>query len=232
MTARRDVLTAHLGHSFSDLSLLRRALTHASAGDAASSYERLEFLGDRVVGLVLAEILLTRFPDELEGDISRRHAKLVSREALADIAATIDLGDHMIVASGDARAGLRGNTAVLADTMEAVLGALYLDAGLAAAARFITAAWEPLIQADVAPPRDAKTSLQEWVQARAKALPRYHLVDRVGSDHEPLFRVAVQVPGADEIMGEGRSKRAAEQAAAGKMLDHLRTRARGCGENG
>ena len=218
MTARRDVLSAHLGHSFSDPSLLRRALTHASAGDAASSYERLEFLGDRVVGLVLAEILLTRFPDEPEGDISRRHAKLVSRQALADIAASIDLGDHMIVASGDARAGLRGNTAVLADTMEAV--------------RFITAAWEPLIQADVAPPRDAKTSLQEWVQARAKALPRYHLVDRVGSDHEPLFRVAVQVPGADEIMGEGRSKRAAEQAAAGKMLDHLRTRARGCGENG
>ena len=193
MTARRDVLSAHLGHSFADPSLLRRALTHASAGDAASSYERLEFLGDRVVGLVLAEILLTRFPDEPEGDISRRHAKLVSRQALADIAATIDLGDHMIVP---------------------------------------TAAWEPLIQADVAPPRDAKTSLQEWVQARAKALPRYHLVDRVGSDHEPLFRVAVQVPGADEIMGEGRSKRAAEQAAAGKMLDHLRTRARGCGENG
>ena len=103
MTARRDVLSTHLGHSFSDPSLLRRALTHASAGDAASSYERLEFLGDRVVGLVLAEILLTRFPDEPEGDISRRHAKLVSRQALADIAATIDLGDHMIVASGDAR---------------------------------------------------------------------------------------------------------------------------------
>ena len=168
MPARRDALGAHLGHQFSDESLLRRALTHASAGDAASIYERLEFLGDRVVGLVLAEILLARFPGEAEGDISRRHAKLVSRGALAEIAATIDLGDHMIVASGDARAGLRGNTAVLADTMEAVLGALYLDAGLAAAARFITAAWEPLIQADVAPPRDAKTSLQSWSKRAPK----------------------------------------------------------------
>ena len=121
--------------------------------------------------------------------------------------------------------------AVLADTMEAVLGALYLDAGLAAAARFIAAAWDPLIRADAAPPRDAKTSLQEWVQARAKALPRYRLIDRKGSDHEPLFRVAVHVPGADEITGEGRSKRTAEQAAAGKMLDHLRGQAKGRGEN-
>ena len=232
MTARGDALGARLGHHFSDENLLRRALTHASAGDAASSYERLEFLGDRVVGLVLAEILLARFPGEAEGDISRRHAKLVSRGALAEIAATIELGDHMIMASGEAQAGLRGNAAVLADTMEAVLGALYLDAGLAAAARFIAAAWDPLIRADAAPPRDAKTSLQEWVQARAKALPRYRLIDRKGSDHEPLFRVAVHVPGVDEMTGEGRSKRMAEQAAAGKMLDHLRTRARGCGENG
>ena len=104
MTARRDVLSAHLGHSFSDPSLLRRALTHASAGNAASSYERLEFLGDRVVGLVLAEILLTRFPDEPEGDISRRHAKLVSRQALADIAA-YDATQPANVAAGNVSRG-------------------------------------------------------------------------------------------------------------------------------
>ncbi|MGB1006572.1 MAG: ribonuclease III family protein, partial [Thalassobaculaceae bacterium] len=150
----------------------------------------------------------------------------------AEIAATIDLGDHMIMASGEAQSGLRRNAAVLADTMEAVLGALYLDAGLAAAARFIAAAWDPLIRADSAPPRDAKTSLQEWVQARTKELPRYRLIDRVGSDHEPLFRVAVRVPGADEITGEGRSKRTAEQAAAGKMLDYLNEQAKGRDENG
>ena len=138
VSAETDIaaLTARLGHGFDDLSELRRALTHASAGNTRSnSYERLEFLGDRVLGLIIAEELLRRFPREAEGDISRRHAKLVSRNSLVQVALDIDLGGFMILSSGEENSGLRQNPAVLADILEAVLGALYKAAGLDAARR-------------------------------------------------------------------------------------------------
>lgn len=215
-------LMARLGHHFEDPRELRRALTHASAGNTRrNSYERLEFLGDRVLGLVMAEELLRRFPGEAEGEISRRHAKLVSRQSLVKVATDIDLGNFMQLSSGEENSGLRRNAAVLADVLEAVLGALYKAAGLAAAEAFILAAWETLIQADAAPPRDAKTSLQEWAQGRGKALPKYRLLSRKGSDHAPIFVIAVMVEGVAEVSAEGGSKRVAEQAAATEMLRRL-----------
>lgn len=224
VSAETDIaaLTARLGHGFDDLSELRRALTHASAGNTRSnSYERLEFLGDRVLGLIIAEELLRRFPREAEGDISRRHAKLVSRKSLVQVALDIDLGGFMILSSGEENSGLRQNPAVLADILEAVLGALYKAAGLDAARGFVLHYWEALIQADASPPQDAKTSLQEWAQGRGKPLPSYRLLSRQGSDHAPIFVIAVMVDGVAEVSAEGGSKRAAEQAAAAEMLRRI-----------
>ncbi|MEZ5669548.1 MAG: GTPase Era [Alphaproteobacteria bacterium] len=171
-----------LGHEFDNAQLLADALTHVSlrASGEASPYQRLEFLGDRVLGVVVADMLYHRFPDEAEGALAKRHAALVRREALADVAALIDLGAHIRVAGPDANQDLLANPGVLADCCEAVIGALYLDGGLDAAGVFVSRYWEPLLEADPAPPRDPKTALQEWAQARGRPLPEYLEIERSG----------------------------------------------------
>ena len=223
--AAPEALAERLGHDFSDPDLLREALTHQSAvpgrGKASASYQRLEFLGDRVLGLVVAELLLARFPGEQEGDLARRLAALVRREALAVVANEIELGRHLILARAEIEAGEDSNPALLADSCEAVIGALYLDGGLEPARAFITRLWTPLLEAAPAPPQDAKTALQEWAQGRGLPLPRYVEVERRGPDHEPVFGVEVTVEGQTPARGEGRSKRLAEQAAAGALLRRL-----------
>ena len=218
-----DSLADILGHRFARTDLLREALTHPSVnpedrGPAPFGYERLEFLGDRVLGLVIAEWLLELFPDEPEGALARRHAALVRRETLAQTAGAMALGDYLLLSSGEAGGGGRDNEAILANACEAVIGALYLDGGLAAAQRFIRKAWAAAVARYEHPPRDPKTALQEWAQARSLPLPTYIPVSRVGPDHDPVFTVEVKVDGHPPATGSGSSKRGAERAAAAALL--------------
>lgn len=216
-------LSARLGHRFTNPRLLHEALTHTSAagqrGHGGSSYERLEFLGDRVLALVVADLLLQRFPRESEGALARRHAALVRRETLAEVARELGLGEFLVLARGEEETGGRDNPALLADVCEALIGALYLDGGLDTARRFIEPRWRPLIEADRKPPRDAKTALQEWAQGHGLPLPEYSEVERRGPPHDPEFTVQVAVEGHPPESGAGRSKRLAEQEAARRLLD-------------
>ena len=229
MGGRPDLLEEVLGHRFSRPDLLRQSLVHSSVTttrrDRVRSNERQEFLGDRVLALVAADLLYHRFPGEDEGAMARRHAALVRREALARVAEAIGLAQHIVMSEGEEETGGRENSALLADTCEAVIAALYLDGGLQAAAAFIRRQWQPLIDEAKAPPVDAKTALQEWAQARGLPLPAYREVAREGPPHAPVFSVAVSVEGLAPATATGASKRAAEQAAAEVLLDHA---GRGC----
>ena len=215
-----------LGHEFSRPELLREAMTHRSAihgrtrGKARDSNERMEFIGDRVLGLLIAEWLIERFPREQEGELGRRLARLVSQPVLAGVAEGIGLGEALSVSPGEARAGVRRRATVLADALEAALGALYLDGGIERARSFVRSAWNDAMSAQAEPPKDAKTALQEWVQARGMGLPQYDVVSRAGPPHSPEFVVTVS---AGEFSGTGTagSKRAAEQLAAEALLRML-----------
>lgn len=219
-------LETSLGHVFSDKSLLLDALTHPSlagvkGGRGVGTYERLEFLGDRVLGLIVAEMLYLTFPKEDEGALARRFAELVRRESIARISAAIGLGRHLRLAASEAGAGGRDNPALLADAGEAVIAALYLDGGLEAARRFVEPAWRPLMAEEISPPQDAKTALQEWAQGQGLALPAYTLLSTAGPAHEPRFEVEVRVERHGKATGSGRSKRTAEQAAAAAILARI-----------
>jgi len=218
-------LSERLGYHFRDRRRLLEAFTHASTG-GAFSYERLEFLGDRVIGLVVAEMLFRHFPKEAEGALARRHAELVRQDTLARVAGELKLADHLRLSPGEVEAGGRANPALLADACEALLGAIYLDGGLAPARLLIEQQWQPLLEAALQPPQDNKTALQEWAQGSGLPLPHYLEVSRTGSAHEPLFTVRVIVEGAEQAQGQGRSKRMAEQAAAGALLELLRAEGR------
>ena len=222
-----DSLAKALGHRFSAPDLLREALTHPSTGPqerggARFGYERLEFLGDRVLGLLVAEWLLDRFDDEAEGSLARRHTALVRREALAEMARSIDLGRHLILSAGEEESGGRENDAILADACEAVIAALYLDGGIDVARSFIRTAFADAIDLHESPPQDAKTALQEWAQARSLPLPSYRLLSRSGPDHRPEFEIEVSIPSHAPMTGIGASKRVAEREAAAKLLKSLR----------
>jgi ribonuclease-3 len=230
-----------IGHAFARPELLAEALTHPSAlppprqgrstgrrrpngvprGVPRGDYERLEFLGDRVLGLVIADLLWRRFEDEQEGPLTRRLTHLVRRDSLARVAAAIGLDRHLLLSPSEAAAGAARNPGILADVLEAVIAAIYLDGGLAAAALFIERFWDPLIHEMAAPPSDAKTALQEWAQARGLPLPAYELVATSGPDHAPHFTLAVRVAGQAEASATASSKRAAETAAAAALLERL-----------
>jgi ribonuclease-3 len=214
-----------LGHDFTRPDLLREALTHRSAlqgrGRRRGSNERLEFIGDRVLGLLMAEWLAERFPYEQEGDLGRRLAYLVSQPVLASVAEAVGLGADLAVAPGEARAGVKRRGTVLADALEAALGALYLDGGLEVARGFVRKAWGEPMAAQVDPPKDAKTTLQEWAQKRGRELPVYTVTNRFGPPHAPEFVVTVTV-GDAQGLGTAGSKRAAEQLAAEALLRELK----------
>jgi ribonuclease-3 len=219
-----DTFESVLGHRFSRPELLREALTHRSAlqgsGRARGSNERLEFVGDRVLGLVMAEWLAERFPREQEGDLGRRLAQLVSQPVLAAVAESIGLDNAIAVAPGEARAGVKRRATVLADALEAAIGAIYYDGGLAEAGAFVRRAWDAPMIAQAEPPRDAKTTLQEWAQRHTRDLPAYRVVRRSGPPHAPEFVIAVQVGGL-EGTGSAGSKRVAEQLAAADLLQAM-----------
>jgi ribonuclease-3 len=218
MTYLIAALAEKLGHSFQDEALLKRALTHAGA-DAACSNERLEFLGDRVLALVVSENLYRLYPHEDEGALTRRVHALVRWEACAKVAEAIGLWDHLILTRADA-AGGRSRGPIVGSALEAVIAALYLDGGMDAARRFIETQWQAMFADPGADTRDAKTRLQEWAQSRGKAsaAPVYALKSQDGPDHAPFFVVTVTVQGHEAVAGEGGSKRQAEQDAAAKLL--------------
>ena len=219
-----DALAEALGHRFASPDLLAEALTHRSAAQPELhrfGYERLEFLGDRVLDLVIADLLLDSFPDAPEGDLARRLSGLVRREALEEVAAGLELGRFLILAEGESRTGGRENAGIRADACEAVIGALYLDGGLAAARRFILANWRPLLEKAGTAARDPKTRLQEWAQGRKLPLPDYGVVDQAGPAHDPVFTIEVVVKGEKPARAKAGSKRRAEQGAARELLARI-----------
>jgi ribonuclease-3 len=217
-----DEAQALLGHRFADRKLLAEALTHRSAAGAkgAGSNERLEFIGDRVLGLIVAEWLLEKFPDEREGELGPRLAALVSKPALATVAEANGLAALLAVAPGEAKRGVRERATVLADALEAIIGALYLDAGLAAARDFLRRVLASVVEQQFTPPKDPKTALQEWALKRALPLPLYEVVAQTGPSHAPQFSIRVTVADASATGAAG-SKRAAEQEAAALLLGLL-----------
>jgi ribonuclease-3 len=220
--AAKDAFAVRLGHRFRDPALLDLALTHRSAqARAGLSNERLEFLGDRVLALAVAELLYRRFPGESEGALSRRLAALVRRESLAEIAVGLELGSALALSCGEEAAGGRANPGLLSDACEALIGAVYLDGGAAAAFVLVERLWSPLIDRQADPPKDSRTRLQEYVQSRGTALPVYETVGAEGPDHAPRFQVRVTIPDARPETGEGTSKQAASEAAARALLKRL-----------
>jgi ribonuclease-3 len=220
--ADRRELEGRIGYEFADPKLLDCALTHISAlpgtRSRAGSYQRLEFLGDHVLGLVVSDMLFRAFPQAAEGELSRRLAALVRKETCAEVARGMDLGPAMRLGNSEENAGGRHRVAILADVCEALIGAVFIDGGYAPAASLVERFWRPHLLHPTTPLRDPKTMLQEWAQARGMPAPAYREVERSGPDHDPHFRVLVEVVGREPVEGSGRSKRAAEQAAAAVML--------------
>ncbi|MBM2577196.1 ribonuclease III [Jannaschia sp. Os4] len=211
-----------IGHDFADPDLLVRAMTHSSfAGGARPSNERLEFLGDRVLGLVMAQRLMADDRDAAEGQLAPRFNALVRKEACADVAGQIDLGAVLKLGRSERMSGGRRKAALLADGMEALIAAVYLDAGLEAARDLILRLWGDRVDGVAEDARDAKTTLQEWAQGRKMAPPSYAVVDRTGPDHAPCFVIEAKLQDGRAARGEATSKRAAEQAAAQALLDDL-----------
>lgn len=215
-------LEERLGYSFTDRSLLVRALTHGSAANGAgepsvATYQRLEFLGDRVLGLVVADMLDQHFPHAPEGELSRRLAKLVSGATCARIGAEIGLAAH-VRTGGSIRPGSRATDGVVADVCEAVIGAIYRESGLEGARPVIERFWRTRLETMRGPLRDAKTELQEWAHRHGFGTPTYTEADRSGPDHAPHFEVEVRLEGIESSRGRGRSKREAEHDAAAALL--------------
>src|SRR5439155_4836644 len=221
--AAAAAIEARIGHKFSDPELLATAFTHVSAlkpGDKrGDSYQRLEFLGDRVLGLVVSDMLYRAFPNADEGELSKRLADLVRKESCADVAKLLGLADDIKLGAVGAGASARLRKSVLGDICEAVIGAIFLDGGYAAAAEFVTANWTERMRKHRRPLRDPKTMLQEWAQANGLPTPVYREIERTGPHHDPQFRVAVELPGFAPAEGIGGSKRAAEKVAASVMIE-------------
>jgi len=215
--ALASVVAERTGHIFADLTLLQTALTHSSAPGAPVNNERLEFLGDRVLSLVIADMLLRSFPDAREGELAVRLNALVRGETCAEVAADLGLAE-LIRADSAVRTGSSKARNVLADAAEALIAAIYVDGGMAAAQRFILANWEPRSKAIADVPRDAKTELQEWSVQMTGERPTYTVERREGPDHAPQFTVLLEVPGHVPVRAKGPSKQAAQRAAASEFL--------------
>jgi len=215
-------IEARVGHKFSNPELLMTAFTHVSAlktgRKRGDSYQRLEFLGDHVLGLVVSDMLYRAFPKANEGELSKRLADLVRRESCADVAKALGLVDDIKLGAVGAGASARLRKSVLGDICEAVIGAVFLDGGYAAAAQFVERNWTERMRKPRRPLRDPKTVLQEWAQGKGLPTPVYREVERTGPHHDPEFRVAVDLPGLEPAEGVGGSKRAAEKVAASVMI--------------
>jgi len=216
-----DKLEEIIGYKFKDRHYCERALTHSSTGDEFN-YQRLEFLGDRVVGLVMAEALFRRFKDENEGGLAKRHTALVQGTTLAIIGQAHGLNDFIQFSKAEKIAGGHSNENIISDIVESLLGAIYIDGGYDAAKEVVLKLWGNNIETLIKAPQDPKTELQEWVQARALPLPQYEIIDKKGPDHAPLFTIQVSVQGYAPIKDEGASRRQTEKTVARKMLKSLK----------
>lgn len=218
-----ETIQKNIGYTFKDDAYIRRALTHSSAYNTSGGrdYERLEFLGDRVVNLVIADLLFKIFPQENEGLLAKRHTALVRGETLAEAAIAMKLGEHAMLSDAERAAGGASNVNILGDIMEAVTAAIYLDGGFAQAEDFIERSLGDTLHKMVEPPRDAKTILQEWSQSKNLGLPTYTLVGQSGPDHAPVFTVEVSIEGCDTQSATGASKQKAEKGAAKAMIAAL-----------
>jgi ribonuclease-3 len=226
--AALSALADGMGYSFAHVELVAEALTHRSALDRRPALkaafphgnERLEFLGDRVLSLAMADVLLRHFPHEREGELARRHAAMVRAATLVEIAEALGLGAHIRLGDSERAQGTVKPT-ILADALEALLGAVFLDAGFAAAAGCVEQLWRDRLDSRATAPRDAKTALQEWAQARRLPLPDYREVGRDGPAHAPVFVVDVAIKGHEPGRGRAGSKREAERLAAVALLERL-----------
>jgi ribonuclease-3 len=212
-------LAATLGRPPANEALFERALTHSSHGE--ENYERLEFLGDRVLGLVVATWLYEVFPDEPEGKLSRRFNALVARETCAEVARELGVGARLRLGKQARDDGASDSDNVIGDAVEALIGALYLDAGLGAADAFIRRGWADRVSSRDRAPKHPKSALQEWAAANDRKPPEYRLAGRTGPHHAPRFVVEVAIRGVGEASAEGASKQEAETAAAAKLLEQL-----------
>ena len=222
--AAQAALEARIGHKFADPALLATAFTHVSAlklatRHRADSYQRLEFLGDHVLGLIVSDMLYRAYPRADEGELSKRLADLVRKESCADVAKSLGLLDDIKLGAVGAGAGARLRKSVLGDICEAVIGAIFLDGGYGVAVQFVERNWIERMRKPRRPLRDPKTVLQEWAQGKGLPTPVYREVERTGPHHDPQFRVAVDLPGLDPAEGVGGSKRAAEKVAASVMIE-------------
>jgi ribonuclease-3 len=219
---RLPILEQKLGHVFADKYLLRAALTHASVLDSEEDYERLEFLGDRVLGLAVAELLYKTFPDDAEGDLAKRHTGLVQQTALLRVAEKIDLASFLNLSQGELKTGGLQKETILADAQEAVIAAVHLDGGYATGAALVARLWSDMLHAQMEPPQDAKTQLQEWAQGQGLPLPEYVLLAKAGADHAPVFDIEVRVENYGGATARAASKRLAEKEAARMMLEKVK----------
>ena len=218
-----STLTTALGHSFADRTLLQTALTHRSFG--VPNNERLEFIGDGLLNCIIAVALFRRYPDLAEGELSRMRANLVRQDTLHQLAVSLSLGGSLRLGEGELKSGGNQRPSILADAVEALIGAVFLDAGFEAAQSVIARLYLPLFDEMRSGPvtKDAKTSLQEWLQGRKKPLPRYHVIEASGAAHEQRFEVACEIENpALRTTGQGSSRRLAEQAAADRALKALK----------
>lgn len=222
LSADLRAFEGRIGHSFRKPELLLRAVTHPSlSSPTRPDNQRLEFLGDRVLGLVMAEALLAADPDATEGQLAPRFNALVRKETCAEVAREVGLGEVLKLGRSEMMSGGRRKEALLGDAMEAVIAAAHMDAGFEAARALVLRLWGDRVGAVAPDARDPKSALQEWAQARGMTPPTYTLTDRSGPDHQPMFKVEVQLAnGASETARAG-SKRAAEQAAAASLLARM-----------
>ncbi len=209
-----------INYSFNDSDLLHTALTHSSTGKD-KNYERLEFLGDRVLGLVIARLLFEKFPNENEGDLAKRLAFLVQGKTLAQLSSQISLGDYILLSDAERGAGGAKNDHILADVFEAVIGAIYLDGGIEPCYALIKMQWENILEAMEKPPMHPKTAIQEWAQAHGLPLPVYEIIGQSGPDHAPIFDVKLTVKGYPPVSARGKSRAQAEKLAAGKFMEGI-----------
>ncbi len=212
-----DKFQKEIGYFFKNEALLKVALTHSSTG-RDKNYERLEFLGDRVLGLVVAHLLFENFPDENEGDLAKRLAFLVQGKTLAKLSNQISLGDYILLSEAERGAGGAANDHILADVFEAVIGAIYIDGGIAPCESLIKTQWGNILNSMEKPPQHPKTAIQEWVQSRSLPLPVYKIIDQSGPDHAPIFKVELFVKGYDPVIAIGKSRAAAEKLAAQEFM--------------
>ena len=217
-----EALEVSIGHVFRDRSLLKWALTHVSAvgvAKRAQTYERLEFLGDRVLGLSISELLFETFPKAEEGEMSRRFAELVRKETCADVARAWGVGPHLYLGPSEMRSGGRSKIAILGDACEALIAAVFLDSDYQTARTVVWRAFADRIVTLSPPVLDPKTILQEWAQGRGYPVPMYREIARTGPDHKPEFVIGVELPGFELCEASGASKRIAEQAAAAAFME-------------